>query len=370
MRPDRLVLPETGMIADAQIVEIVRQSGSLQKFILGENVRRFEEGVKARLGARHAVAVASEAGAITVALMATEIGPGDEVIIPAFGSAAAAAAVVTVGSTPVFVDVDARTMLMDAARVEEKITARTRALMPAHMFSCMADMPALMGIARMRGLLVIENAGALFGAHLNGISAGSRGDIGTFSFSPGAVLSACGEGGMIVTNNDDLAVRCRLIRNHGQQEGVRFIHKRIGLNSRMDEIQAMLLTEKLVFLASSLAQRARIAQIYHRLLATLTGRIVLPPAGTEGRCYHTFTLQTPDREQLCSYLHAQGIETRVHFSSITSRHAGFAGSPQLITEFPNAERASLQTFGIPLYDGMTDEQVSIVAKALLAFPQF
>jgi len=350
------------------ILEIVRQSGSLPKFILGENVKRFEARLEARMGAGHAIAVASGAGAIAVALMAA-IGPGDEVILPAFASPAAAGAVVTVGATPVFVDVEDRTMVMDPARIEEKITPRTRALIPSHLFCCMADMPAIMAIARKHGLLVIEDAGALHGARLDGISAGLWGDVGTFSFSPSTVMSGCGEAGMIVTNNDKLAAECRLIRNHGQLEGIRFIHKRIGLNSRMDEIQAMFLDQKLDDLDDILAQRARLADLYRDWLAPLAERIVLPPAAIDGRSYHAFTLQTADRDELRLHLQAKGVDTHVYCPTILPREACFAACSQSVTEFANAERASRQNLALPLYDGMTDEQVSTIAKALLAFPR-
>ncbi len=357
------------MSADARILEIVRQSGSLPKSILGENVKRFEAHLEARLGAGHAIAVASGAGAIAVALMAADIGPGDEVILPAFANPAAAGAVVTVGATPVFVDVEERTMVIDPARIEEKITVQTRALIPSHLFCCMADMPAIMTISQEHGLLVIEDAGALHGARLDGIPAGLWGDVGTFSFSPSTVMGGCGEAGMIVTNNGKLAAECRLIRNHGQQEGIRFIHKRIGLNSRMDEIQALFLDRKLNDLDDILAQRARLADLYRDWLAPLADRIVLPPAATGDRSYHTFTLQTAGRDELRLHLQAEGVETHVYCPTILPRQACFAACSQSVTEFANAERASRQNLALPLYDGMTDEQVSTIAKALLAFPR-
>jgi dTDP-4-amino-4,6-dideoxygalactose transaminase len=358
------------MSADARILEIVRQSGSLQKFILGENVQRFEAHLEALLGARHTIPVASGAGAIAVALMGADIGPGDEVVLPAFANRAAAGAVVMVGASPVFVDVEDRTMVMDPARIAEKITPRTRALIPSHLFCCMADMPAIMTIAQEHGLLVIEDAGALHGARLDGIPAGLWGDVGTFSFSPSTVIGACGEAGMIVTNNDKLAAECRLIRNHGQAEGMRFIHKRIGLNSRMDEIQALFLDRKLDSLDGILTKRARLADLYRNLLAPLADRIVLPPAATGGRSYHAFTLQTTDRDELRLQLQAEGVETHVYCPTILPRQACFAACSQSVTEFANAERASRQNLALPLYDGMTDEQVSKVAKAVLAFPRF
>jgi dTDP-4-amino-4,6-dideoxygalactose transaminase len=357
------------MSADARILEIVRQSGSLQKFILGENVKRFEARLEARMGARHAIAVASGAGAIAVSLMAADIGPGDEVIVPAFASPAAAGAVVTVGATPVFVDVEERTMVMDPARITEKTTPRTRALIPSHLFCCMADMPAIMVIAQERGLLVIEDAEALHGTRLDGIPAGLWGDIGTFSFSPSTVMNGCGETGMIVTDNDELAAECRLIRNHGQQEGIRFIHKRIGLNSRMDEIQAMFLDQKLDSLDNILAEHARLAELYRSLLAPLADRLTLPPAATFGRCYHAFILQTADRHRLRLHLQAEGIQAQVYCPTILPHQACFAACSQSVNEFANAERASRQNLALPLYDGMTDEQVSTIAKAVLAFPR-
>jgi dTDP-4-amino-4,6-dideoxygalactose transaminase len=355
------------MNPDTQLLEIVHQSGHLQKFILGAGVKQFEDSLRDRLGARDAVAVASGAGALAMALAAIGITVGDEVVVPAFCSSAVAAAVVNAGATPVFVDVDARTMVMDPCRIEEKITPRTRAVIPVHLFSCMADMTAILEIARRHALMVIEDAGSQLGARTGGTPAGLWGDIGAFSFSPATLMGACGEGGMVVTRHPELGVRCRMLRNHGQEEGFRFIHKCIGVNSRMDEIQALYLIQKLDELDSILAGRIYIAESYHRMLEPLEDHLILPPRGSDGRCYHQFVLQTAERDSLHAHLGRRGIRSRVYYPISLPHQETLAPYVQYGDHFENADRASYQNLALPMSTGMTDAQIRTVTDAVVEY---
>ncbi len=355
------------MSPDTRLLEIIHRSGRLQKFILGAGVGLFEDRLKARLGAKDAVAVASGAGALAIALTAAGIGPGDEVIVPAFCSAMVAATVIHAGASPVFVDVDIRTMVMDPRRIEDRMTSRTRALLPVHLFSCMADMPAIVEIAQRYGLTVIEDACSQLGAQTRGISAGLWGDIGAFSFSRGTLMGACGEAGMIVTRRPELGMRCRMLRNHGQQEGLRFIHKCIGVNSRMDEIQALYLIQKLDELDSILAERIRIAESYHRLLAPVEDQLILPPWRSDGRCYHEFVLQTAERDGLRSHLAQRGIRSQVHYPVPLPHQEAFASCLQHEDPFENAEAASRHHLALPMSTGMMDAEIKTVADAIIEY---
>ena len=358
------------MNLDTQLLEIVHQSGHLQKFILGAGVRRFEDSLRDRLGAQDAVAVASGTGALAIALAAIGITIGDEVIVPAFCSSAVAAAVVNAEAIPVFVDVEARTMVMDPRRIEEKITPRTRALISVHLFSCMADMPAILEIARRHALTVIEDACSQLGAETSGTPAGLWGDIGAFSFSPATLMGACGEGGMVVTRHPKLGLRCRMLRNHGQEEGLRFIHKCIGVNSRMDEIQALYLLQKHDELDSILTERICIAESYHRALEPLEKHLILPPQGGDGRCYHQFVLQTAERDGLHAHLGRKGIRSRVYYSVSLPHQEAFAPYVQYGDYFESADMASHQHLALPMSLGMTNAQIRTVTDAVVEYFHF
>jgi dTDP-4-amino-4,6-dideoxygalactose transaminase len=254
-----------------------------QKFILGARTAELERALREDTGAGDVIACSSGTGGLNLAVAALGVGPGDEVIVPAFCCQPVASSVANAGGTPVFADVDPWTMVMDPADTERRITARTRAIMPAHVFSIMADMPAFLDIGRRHGLPVIEDAAVAQGAVLGGTPAGRWGDLGVFSFFQVKAFGTAGEGGVVLTDDPGLGRRVRMLRNHGQDGVHRFRHHVIGQNSRFDEVLAAFQLHRLAGFADRLERRARIADYYTERFAPLAGRGVLaPPAGRVG----------------------------------------------------------------------------------------
>ena len=349
------------------LLEIVRAvaTGPAQRFILGEQCARFEQALAETLGGAHVVACSSGTSALSLVLGALEIGPGDEVVVPAFGCAPIASTVINAGATPVFADIDARTLVVDPAQMERAIGPRTRALMPAHMFSTMADMPAIRTLADRRGLQLVEDSAVAQGAVLDGRPAGLWGDAGVFSFVQVKSFGTAGEGGVVVTRDDEIARAARMLRNHGQDGRQRFLHHRIGTNSRFDEILAAFQLHRLPGLADRLERRARIAAYYTGRFAPLVDRGVLaPPAGRDGRCQYVYSLLADDRDELRQRLQARGVASHVYYPRPLPRQPAFAAYAPVGVRWPNAESASRRTLSIPIYPQLTDEQVEYVADAV------
>jgi dTDP-4-amino-4,6-dideoxygalactose transaminase len=350
-----------------EILRLVREAGTSNRFILKDNCARLEEELRRRTGAGDVIACASGTGALQLALKALGIGPGMEVIVQAFCCQPVASAVVNLGATPVFVDVDPRTMVMSPACVEERITERTRAILPAHLFSCMVDMPAIREIARRHDLLVVEDAAVQQGASLHGVPAGRWGHVGAFSFFQIKVLGAIGEGGAVLTDDPDLARACRMLRNHGQDGVTRFRHHLLGYNCRMDEIIAGWLLYRLPALEGELQRRARIGEYYNERFAALGEQLVTPPRGREGRCYYIYSLQTERRDEFRAYLESKGIGSHVYYPLPLPRQPAFAAFASPRDRLPNAERASRRNVAIPAYPTLRDSEVEYIADTVVKF---
>ncbi|MEV6123017.1 DegT/DnrJ/EryC1/StrS family aminotransferase [Streptomyces sp. NPDC052077] len=358
-------------------------TGEEQKFILGEHTRRFETELARRLGAADVVACASGTGALQLVLTALGTGPGDEVVVPAFGCAPLAAAVLHTGAVPVFADIDPHTLTMDPADARRRVTGRTRALMPAHMFSVMADMPAFNTLAAEYGLRLVEDSAVAQGATLAGRPAGLWGDAGVYSFVQVKSFGMPGEGGAVVTDDEETAQRVRMLRNHGQDGRHRFLHHLVGHNSRFDEIQAAVQSHRLPGLSARLARRAAIASHYTERLTGLPG-ITTPPAGTDGRCYYVYTLLADDRDALREHLTAHGVHTHVYYPRLLPEQAAFApfaappatGRPSGPKDapagrtngfpWPHALRAARRHLSLPVHHMLTDAQVEHVADTVRA----
>jgi dTDP-4-amino-4,6-dideoxygalactose transaminase len=298
------------------LLDLIHDIGTApgQRFILGEHTARFERALSGSVGGADAIACGSGTSALTLVLAALGVGRGDEVVIPAFGCAPLAATVITAGATPVFADVLPDTMTLDPALAEAAITPRTKAIMPAHMFSIMADMPALIGVATRNGVRLVEDSAVAQGAVLGTRPAGTWGDAGVFSFVQVKSFGMPGEGGAVVTSDPGLAETVRMLRNHGQDGRDRFVHHMIGYNSRFDEVQAAFQLRRLPGLASRLERRARIAGYYTDRFAPLADRgIQAPPPGRDGRCYYVYCLRCEQRDELAEHLAAQGIGTHVYY---------------------------------------------------------
>jgi dTDP-4-amino-4,6-dideoxygalactose transaminase len=345
-------------------------TGPGQRFILGEYTARFEEALRSSLGAVDVITCGSGTTALTLILHAMGVGPGDEVVVPAFGCAPLANTVVNLGAIPVFADINAGTMVADPAEMERLITRRTRALMPAHMFSIMADMPKMREIAARHRVRLVEDSAVAQGAVLDGHPAGRWGEAGVFSFVQVKTFGTAGEGGVVVTDDPELGRIVRMLRNHGQDGKQRFYHHRIGYNSRFDEILAAFQLHRLPTFPDRLERRAQIATYYTERFAPLRGRGVLaPPAGRDGRCYYVYCLLTDCREDLKEHLAAHGVSSHVYYPLPLPRQPAFAGFAPEGQSWPHAEWASRRTLAIPIYPHLTDAHVEHIADAVCDFAE-
>ncbi|GAA4706827.1 DegT/DnrJ/EryC1/StrS family aminotransferase [Streptomyces youssoufiensis] len=339
-----------------------------QKFILGRRTAELEEELRRTTEAEHVIACSSGTGGLNLAVQALDIGPGDEVIVPAFCCQPVASSVANFGATPVFADVDPHTMVIDPDSVEALITSRTRAVMPAHVFSIMADMPRINKIAHDRGLKVIEDAAVAQGAVLDGVPSGRWGDLGVFSFFQVKAFGTAGEGGAVLTDDPELGRTVRMLRNHGQDGITRFLHHRIGQNSRFDEIIAAFQLHRHAGFEDRLERRARIADYYTERFEPLAGRGVLaPPAGRNGRCYYVYSLLVERRADLRAWLSEKDIGTHVYYPVPLPLQPAFARFAPEGVQWPGAQRASDQNLAIPIWPHLSDSQVEYIADSVCEF---
>jgi len=340
-----------------------------QRFIMGPEVEQLERELAASLGVDDTVAVSSGTDALLVALMALRIGPGDEVIVPTFSFFATAGSVVRVGATPVFVDVDAETLMLDPERVRAAVTPRTRAIIPVHLFGACADMDALAPIAG-DTIHLIEDAAQAIGAAYKGRPAGGLGACGCFSFFPSKNLGAFGDAGLVTTNDPALAARIRLLRNHGAEAKTKYLHEDVGGNFRMDALQAAVLRVKLPHLAAWTAGRQQNAETYRELFARagLAGHVRVPVAPAGGtHIYHQFVIRAERRDALRAHLTTRGIGTEVYYPVPFHRQACFASLVQHPDAFPNADAAAAEVVALPIFPELTRSQLEHVVSSIAEF---
>ena len=331
------------------------------KFIGGDTVEGFERAWAAYCETTHAVGVANGTDALQLTLVASGIGPGDEVIVPSNTFVATAEAVILAGATPVFADVNPRTLQITADEVEAAITKRTRAVIVVHLYGQMGDMDALSRAADRAGILLIEDAAQAHGATWRGRRAGSIGHAGCFSFYPGKNLGAFGDAGAVVTANADLASRIRSLRDHGRIAGSHYRHERVGTNSRLDALQAVVLTAKLARLDGWNEARREIAQRYRAEFAVGPVQMVEDTPGSRG-VYHLAVARVPDRDRVQQQLGEMGIQTGIHYPIPCHQQApylSYAARPLPITEAAAPELLSL-----PMYPHMRADQVTRVCDAV------
>ncbi len=329
------------------------------QFVLGGEGRALEAELAALCGAHHAVGVASGTDALRLSLTALGVGPGDEVLTPAFSFVASASTIVMAGATPVFVDIDPATYTLDVASAERAVTPRTRAIVPVHLYGHPASMDRVQTLARAHGLAVVEDAAQAVGATWAGRPVGAWGDVAALSFYPTKNLGACGDGGMILTNRDDVAEHLRRLRHHG--DGGRYRHVELGYCSRLDELQAALLRVKLRRLEAWTERRRRLAARYRELLAGLP--LGLPVERPEARhVYHLFTVRHAERDALAKALADAGVGTAVHYPVPVPGQPMFGGGGE--RQFPEAWRAAREVLSLPCFAELTDDEVERVAAAL------
>lgn len=337
------------------------------RFILGPEMMALEEEIAGYCQTKDAVAVGNGTDALVLALHAFNIGPGDEVITTPFTFFATAEAIANVGATPVFVDIDPVTLNIAAEKIEEKITPNTKAIIPVHIFGLMAEMDKIMAIAEKYKLKVIEDAAQAIGAEYKGYKAGFFGDAGTFSFFPTKNLGGYGDGGMVVTRDEKIAERIRVLRFHGCQ--TKYYHDEIGYNSRLDEIQAAILRVKFEYLGCWNAARRSKAELYDKLLKPLAdqGKLVLPGKMSEAKpVYHLYVLRSEKRDEIAKALSAKEIASGIYYPVPLHLQKAFSYLGYNSGDLPVAEEACTQALAIPCYPELTTEQQTEIAETLTA----
>ena len=350
---------------EAEVREAIDRVYRSGRFVLGEEVEAFEAEWAAYCGTAHCVSVGNGLDALSLSLRAMGIGTGDEVIVPAYTFIATWMAVTAVGAAPVPVEVDPATHLLDPARIEAAVTPRTRAVMPVHLFGQTADMAAIRAVAQRHGLRVVEDAAQAHGARERGVRAGALGDVAGFSFYPGKNLGALGDGGAVTTDDPELAERIRSLRNYGSP--VKYHHDRVGMNSRLDELQAAVLRAKLARLDEWNARRRAVAATYLEALAGIDG-LGLPIVrdGAEP-VWHLFVVTHPERDRLMEALEARGVPTLIHYPFAPHQtpayaQAGLGADGSLA----GSERLAATSLSLPMHPGLTPDDVYEVGSAVRA----
>jgi len=334
------------------------------QLFLGPNVRAFEEEFAAYCGAKHCIGVSSGTDALILALRAAGVGPGDEVITVSYTFFADVEAIVLVGARPVFVDIEPDTYCLDPAALEARITPRTRAVIPVHLCGQPADMAPIRAVARRYGLFVLEDACQAHGAWYRGQRVGTLGDAACFSFYCSKNLGAYGEGGAVVTNDDELAAAVRRLRDHGSDR--RYEHVTIGTNARLDELQAAVLRVKLRYLDTWNQQRAAVAAAYQAALADCG--LVLPAVRPDRtHVYHLYLVQSPHRDALAAHLAACGVATGIHYPIPDLLQPAARPWCAEMGPLPVTEQLAARALSLPMYPELTAEQIAYVADCVRAF---
>jgi len=340
------------------------------QFILGENVKALEAEIAQICGAQYGVGVANGSDALYLALLACGVEPGDEVITTPFTFFATAGSIVRAGAVPVFVDIDSKTYNIDPDLIEEKITPRTKAILPVHLFGQAADMGRIMEIAQKNGLKVIEDAAQALGCEYQGRPGGGIGDAGCLSFFPTKNLGCFGDGGMVVTNNKEIAERVRMLRVHGTKK--KYYHELMGVNSRLDELQAAVLRIKLPHFKGWLKKRQEHAELYNDLFKasglTVSGYVKTPYCLPSCRhTYNQYTIAVRKRDELRDYLKKRGIGTTVYYPLPLHLQPVFKDLGYKKGDFPQAEHATECVLSLPMFPEMTEEEVRYVVKTITDF---
>jgi len=348
-----------------QMMEAVARVASAGAFTLGHEVETFEAEFAAYNEIDHCVGLSSGTDALVLALRALDIGPGDEVIVPANSFIATAEAVSLVGATPQPIDVDPDSHLITAAGVETAIGPRTRCVIPVHLMGSTVDMDPIIAIASEHGLRVVEDTAQAHGARLHGSRAGTFGDIGCFSFYPTKNLGAWGDGGAIVTDDDELADRVRLLRCHGERP--RYHHQVVGTTARLDALQAAILRIKLRDLDAVTDERRRLGAALREGLAASSLGLVSPACEGADHVYHLFVVRSEDRAALREHLSRQGVDSAVHYPVPIHRVGAYADLGLGAGSLPVAERLANQICTLPLFPGMSGDETARVIQAIQGF---
>jgi len=334
------------------------------QFILGPEVKQFEEKAAAFCGAKHAIGVASGTDALLLALRACGVSPGDEVITSTFSFFASAGVISRLGATPVFSDIDPKTYNVTAAEIAKKITSKTKAIMPVHLYGQMADMDPIMELANAKTIPVVEDAAQAIGATYKGKKAGTLGRFGCFSFFPSKNLGGLGDGGMVTCHSDEDAEMIRKLRVHGSKP--KYYHSLIGYNSRLDTLQAAALSVKLNHLESWTEGRRKKAARYTQLLAGLPVETPFEPEYNY-HIYHQYTLAVPKRDELRKFLSLREIGTEIYYPMPLHQQECYATLGYKKGSLPVAEKRALEVLSLPIFPELTDAEQDFVAASIREF---
>jgi dTDP-4-amino-4,6-dideoxygalactose transaminase len=334
-------------------------------FAGGPFVAKFEQAFARFCGCKHAIGVGNGTDALWLSLLSLGIGPGDEIITVPDTFIATAEAITCCGAKPVFVDVEEETFNMNPALLEAAITPRTKAIIPVHLFGQTADMDPILSIAGAHGLHVVEDACQAHGAEYKGRKAGSMGDTGCFSFYPGKNLGAYGEAGAVVTNDDAIAEKIRIFRDHGQSK--KYHHDVIGWNARMDGIQGAVLNVKLKYLAGWNESRREHAREYTRLLSSVESVLLPREADYARHVFHIYAIRTGRRDRLMAYLAEKGISCGIHYPVPVHLQKAYCDLGLTEGSLPVAERCAAEFLSLPMYPELTSEQIQRVADEIKGF---
>ena len=352
----------------AEILETLSEIIDTGRFVGGAHCQSLERSVADICGTEFAIGCASGSDALLLALMAKDIGPGDEVICPSFTFFATASAIERLGATPVFIDIDPDSFNLDVNLLEDLITEKTRAIIAVHLFGQCCEMDAINEIARARNIYVVEDAAQTIGATYRGQPAGSIGDVGCISFYPTKNLGGCGDGGVITTNDAELADRLRLLANHGMRP--RYYHQEIGINSRLDSMQAAILDIKIKHITRWSEQRGQNAEIYSRKLADsgLGESIVLPEAFDEDsiHVWNQYTLRIPNgwRDNIRQQMTDANVGTEIYYPIPLHRQECFQHLCYELGSLPETEKASVEVMSLPIFPELREDEIDYVVATL------
>ena len=351
-----------------EVMEAVSRVFEDQRFILGPEVELLENEIAALVGARAAVGCASGSDALLLSLKALGIGPGDEVITTPFTFVATVGSMARAGARPVLIDIRPDTFNLDSNLIEAAISSRTRAILPVHLFGLAADLDPILQLAEAHRLAVVEDAAQAIGACYRGRHVGSLGAAGCFSFYPSKNLGGAGDGGMVTTNDAQVADQLRRLRDHGRSQ--KYSHEVLGMNSRLDALQAAILRVKLLHLANWTRRRQEKAERYRALFDefALDGNVKLPAAPPG--CFHVynqFTVRSSERDRLREFLRARGIPTEIYYPRPLHLQPAFGYLGYRAGEFPEAEAASREVLSLPIYPELKEEHQGAVVRAIADF---
>ena len=356
-------IPLSKVYIDEEMKKAVLEALESGWYILGERVREFERRFAEFCGVKHAVAVSSGTAAIFLTLLAYDIKRGDEVLVPSFSFIATASPVLFLQAKPIFVDIDPRTYTIDPRKIKKKISERTRAIIPVHLYGHPADMDPIMEVAEENGLIVVEDACQAHGAEYKGQRIGGIGHAACFSFYPSKCMTVCGDGGMVTTNDEEIAKRIRMLRNHGRTK--KYVHEMIGYNLRFNEIQAAIGIKQLEKLPSFIERRRKIAEIYNR---HLEGVVTTPVEEEWARhVYYVYVIRTKERDNLQKYLKSKGISTGIHYPVPIHKQPAILRSLGTQPALENTERCASEVLSLPMFPELSQNEVEYICDHIHRF---